>query len=863
MDHLERFLLWLTAVAALLLVTIWGATATDFAPHSNITLQGIWSLNNASGICWSDGTCQFTKATGGGGGGSGGSNVTQLITGNYYLIVNSNTTTFNITANLTAFNIYNDTTFCKNYADSQGNWSLDKSSYNTITQANQKYLQNNTCASGYLMQNGTTSGAQCVQIASLPFIANGSNANLNILNASTLNVGTTNLTCAQISGCGGGYTDAQAAAAVQNTTILRNGTDANFATLNVTTKLNAVATNLTTLQITENTNLYYTDARAAGAVQNTTILRNGTNAQFNNLTTNNLTVSQKAYIASTNLTTDQITQGTTNLYDNQSVNQTLIRSLAILNNGTLTNAQWCLWNTNKLDCTVAPVTQYTDTLAGNAAATALQNTTIARNGTAGCTPGNLLINITTNSTGVYGTCAADQSGASSGIANGSDANLATLNVTTKLNVVATNLTTLQIAENTNLYYTDARAALAVVNATILRNNSNAVFNLLNTTQFGVNALGNQTLAFFQTSVNNWSEINVQNTNTGNLSSSGVVATAAGGTLTTGYINMGCNGWNYTTATAFYPAGGFNCYLLNIGNGTLISNLFLGTLATNGSVIGGNLTLFTNSSPRILVTGAGLVGINTNIPTTTLTVNGSVNITAGTLYIGATNATTTQIAEGTNLYYTDTRAAASVQNTTILRNSTNALFTKLVVQGNINATGIINGSSLQVSGQSVSSLFVRNITFANSNASQYIIAQGDVSANCNTYRVCLNIYQNNSGNQGSLGIRVNDISTGAYKANRLSYSTLANPNTEPAWMFQAQSTGSQDFFGCVNIGRQLNSQGDLLLAGTITGSDQIVFWGGRNAASGALTNVSLGVYNTTGQASTNLTGTAEAYCFRNQ
>src|SRR5205814_208546 len=97
------------------------------------------------------------------------------------------------------------------------------------------------------------------------------------MNATTGNFAATNLTTTQITeGNSLYFTDARASSALQNSSILRNGTDANFATLNVTAKLNAPSTNLTTTQITEGGNLYYTDVRVANAIQNSTIARFGT-----------------------------------------------------------------------------------------------------------------------------------------------------------------------------------------------------------------------------------------------------------------------------------------------------------------------------------------------------------------------------------------------------------------------------------------------------------------------------------------------------------------------------------------------------------------------------------------------------------
>jgi hypothetical protein len=541
-----------------------------------------------------------------------------------------------------------------------------------------------------------TDARAATAVQNTTIIRNGNNvifgqANITTVNVSNLNVGTTNLTCAQISGCGGGgYTDAQAAAAVQNSTILRNSTNAVFNNLTTgnltTTDLKASTTNLTTLQISENGNLYYTDDRVAAAIQNSSILRNNTNAVFNNLTVNNLTVNTKEYISATNLTTDQVTQG-----------------------------------------------------------------------------------------------------------------------------------------NTNKYYTATQAASDLQNTSIVRNGSSAILTNLNAT----------------------------NANISNLYAANV-------NFTTSIITQGTN--LYCTATTVQSFSGW------------INTSMIQTGTLQNVSIDGNTTFFDITNNRV-----GIAVFNGK-PTVELEINGSLNVTRGTIYAGATNLTTTQISEGTNLYYTDTRAAASVQNTSILRNSTNALFTKVIVQGpvnvtgtvnssgqyvfgNVNVTGTVNATKLYVNGKSDSDFLVRTIVLNNSNQTTYIVAQGDVDSTCDYYRVCLNMYKNSSTSVGALGLRVNDVSS-SYKNNILAYSTLANPSTDTGFMFQAVATGSNDFFGCVNIGRWLNSQGDLLASGPVQGSDQTVWFGGRVAASGNLTNVSISALNSSASGAGNLTGFATAYCLKN-
>ena len=134
----------LVAIVAFLVSVTLASALIDFVPSNNIDMRSR-NITNATKVCYADGSCSLSAPAGG-------------------------------TSNLTLLQI----------ATNVGNWSSDKTSYNTITQANAKFLQNQTCINGYVQQNSTTSGSQCVPMT--VDTNNGGVSNLTLDQVST-NVG--------------------------------------------------------------------------------------------------------------------------------------------------------------------------------------------------------------------------------------------------------------------------------------------------------------------------------------------------------------------------------------------------------------------------------------------------------------------------------------------------------------------------------------------------------------------------------------------------------------------------------------------------------------------------------------------------
>ncbi|HEY9005045.1 MAG TPA: tail fiber domain-containing protein [Ohtaekwangia sp.] len=127
-----------------------------------------------------------------------------------------------------------------------------------------------------------------------------------------------------------------------------------------------------------------------------------------------------------------------------------------------------------------------------------------------------------------------------------------------------------------------------------------------TTQTALNIIG---------AINDFLEVNVQNTSNGALSSSDIVATANNGTENSVYIDMGINSAGYANGNSNVLNGANLAYLyanandFKIGNGTPGKDLVFFTNPTGGT-LGTNTA---NGLERVRITTAGFVGLGTNNP----------------------------------------------------------------------------------------------------------------------------------------------------------------------------------------------------------------------------------------------------------
>lgn len=108
------------------------------------------------------------------------------------------------------------------------------------------------------------------------------------------------------------------------------------------------------------------------------------------------------------------------------------------------------------------------------------------------------------------------------------------------------------------------------------------------------------------SINNYFQLNIQNTSTGNTASSDIVATANDGTETNYFVDLGMNGSGYNAAS-FTIADAHDGYLYSLGDDFAIGN----------AATGRDLKFFTNgtlaANERMRINSIGNVGIGITTP----------------------------------------------------------------------------------------------------------------------------------------------------------------------------------------------------------------------------------------------------------
>lgn len=139
-----------------------------------------------------------------------------------------------------------------------------------------------------------------------------------------------------------------------------------------------------------------------------------------------------------------------------------------------------------------------------------------------------------------------------------------------------------------------------------------------------------------------------------------------------------------------------------------------------------------------------------------------------------------------------------------------------------------------------------INSSNLSASNVNTTLSGINQSYKFVQVCLDLAKGATVKNSSIAIRVNGLTSG-YKWNAVSFSTLANPSSQPAWNITASGTGTQSVVGCAVLNTvQHNSNGinDVYISGTLDNSDQSIFWGGRtsNLPGTNLSNITIGDFN---------------------
>ncbi len=147
----------------------------------------------------------------------------------------------------------------------------------------------------------------------------------------------------------------------------------------------------------------------------------------------------------------------------------------------------------------------------------------------------------------------------------------------------------------------------------------SVFNVANPEKLVVNAGATSSVNAIvgKGSINNYLQLNIQNTNAGANASSDVVATADNGNEVINYVDLGMNS---SVNTSGVMGGADDAYLYTTGNNFLMGT---GTAAKSLVFLTGGTTQATNE--RMRIDGTGKVGIANNAPTEKLDVTGNFRL----------------------------------------------------------------------------------------------------------------------------------------------------------------------------------------------------------------------------------------------
>ena len=203
-------------------------------------------------------------------------------------------------------------------------------------------------------------------------------------------------------------------------------------------------------------------------------------------------------------------------------------------------------------------------------------------------------------------------------------------------------------------------------------------------------------------INNYLQLNIQNTNQGANASSDVVATADNGDETTNYIDMGINGENYTGVLG----GPNDGYLystgihLHIGNAT--PNQYVGFFA-GGDDVDTNMKLVLDANNQHQITGSleisGSLNVRNNLTSSGLLTNGTNTIVGNTVMSGSSTIQGNATMTGSLLI---TGSTTQVGNNTLLGNT--VLSGSIVISGSI-APGNLS-ASVNIYGDTAMSGFLR-------------------------------------------------------------------------------------------------------------------------------------------------------------
>ncbi len=257
----------------------------------------------------------------------------------------------------------------------------------------------------------------------------------------------------------------------------------------------------------------------------------------------------------------------------------------------------------------------------------------------------------------------------------------------------------------------------------------------------------RTLATLRGNINDYLQVNVQNTNSGNNASSDYVATADNGTDSTFYIDMGINSSTYTPSVDNFggPNDGYlytyarhlvigtqatgSDLIFLVSGGSIKNNQAMRIIGTNGNIIFGRgdntISPLGNTlrAPNALTTGTNITGGTLTIlggKSTGTATGGSVNITGGSTGTGTGGAVNINVSSNNA---TNINTGTSASDVTIGNALNNINLPKLSASSVVITDGVKNLASTSPSNNTYLYYNGANFTWATASSSLASLTNG--------------------------------------------------------------------------------------------------------------------------------------------
>ena len=297
-------------------------------------------------------------------------------------------------------------------------------------------------------------------------------------------------------------------------------------------------------------------------------------------------------------------------------------------------------------------------------------------------------------------------------------------------------------------------------------------------------------------LNNYLQLNIQNTNNGNIVSSDIVATANNGNENNYYVDLGINGQNYNGNISAGPGSSNDGYLYNVGNDFYIGNYTTGksTYFFNGQ--GGDHSPILSLAPDNNVYISSSLGVTESI----LAYGGVTGSLFGTASIAISSSYAISASYAISSSYSYTASSAINASASLIATSASYTYTASSAIQSYSASYAYTASSAIVASASLIAVSASYAYTASSAIQSYSASYAQTSSFANNFTVA-----------NTLTAQTLIVST---ISSSVEYSSGSN-------VFGNSLSNTQTMTGSVNITGSLNLNNNPVIASNQTGSMSVL------------------------------------------